>query len=63
MASTKNIIVELNKEMNLNIDNYKVLNKHVYMVLVEQKPLDHIKKLMKRPNPGITNQHNVFNDE
>lgn len=57
------MIVELNKDLRFNGENYKIWSKHIHVVLVEQKLLNQLNKNMKRLSSRLMNQQKVFDNK
>ncbi|XP_059302782.1 uncharacterized protein LOC132054827 [Lycium ferocissimum] len=56
-TASKNIVVELNKGLKLNGDNYETWSLKVQYVLEEQEALEAINNVMNEPEDGNTVQH------
>ena len=56
-TATKSIIVELNKDLKLNGDNYEAWSTKIQYVLEEQEVLDMLNIVMTEPEDGSTIQH------
>ncbi|XP_070032112.1 uncharacterized protein [Nicotiana tomentosiformis] len=56
-TTTKNIVVELNKGLKLNGDNYEIWSLKVQYVLEEQEALEAINNVMNEPEEANIAQH------
>lgn len=63
MAFSNNIIPKFNEELRSNSDKYKNLSMCVQIFLVEQKLLDHNKKIKKISDYRMTNQPKAYHEE
>ena len=53
-TATKSVVVELNKDLKLNEDNYEVWSMKIQYVLEEQEVLDMLNIVMTEPEDGST---------
>ena len=56
-TATKFVVVELNKDLKLNEDNYEVWSMKIQYVLEEQEVLDMLNIVMTEPEDGSTIQY------
>lgn len=57
------MIVELNKDLRFNGENYKIWSKHIQIVLVEQKVFNQLNKNIKSLGSRLMNQQKVFDNK
>ncbi|XP_058003403.1 uncharacterized protein LOC131179976 [Hevea brasiliensis] len=57
MATTKNIVAQLNKDLKLNNDNYDIWSMKIQYVLEELEVLETLMHVMEKPKEGHTAQH------
>ena len=56
-TTTRNMIVELNKDEKLNDDNYEFWHRKVQNILEEQEALETLNHVMEEPKQGNFAQH------